>query len=90
MAKQAVLEVNMDDTLMKQGEELYSRMGTSLQEAVRVFVQQSVAENAMPFVMHLTNEKKNRTLGIADGEYNIPEDIDFCNDEIAAMFGVNQ
>ena len=29
-----------------------------------------------------------RKLGIADGRYNIPDNIDACNDEIAQMFGV--
>ncbi len=29
-----------------------------------------------------------RRLGIADGLYNIPDNIDACNDEIAQMFGV--
>ena len=29
-----------------------------------------------------------RRLGIADGMYDIPDDIDACNDEIARMFGV--
>ena len=29
-----------------------------------------------------------RKLGIADGMYDIPDDIDTCNDEIARMFGV--
>ena len=31
-----------------------------------------------------------RRLGIADGVYSIPEDIDACNDEIARMFGVTE
>lgn len=35
----------------------------------------------------LTRPKKRR-LGIADGKYNIPDNIDVCNDEIAKMFGV--
>lgn len=29
-----------------------------------------------------------RRIGIADGKYNIPDNIDACNDEIAKMFGV--
>ena len=27
-------------------------------------------------------------LGVAEGKFEIPDDIDFCNDEIAEMFGV--
>ena len=33
---------------------------------------------------------QNRKLGIADGKYSIPDNIDICNDEIARMFGVNE
>ena len=35
-------------------------------------------------------QKKKRYFGCAKGEFEIPEDIDFCNDEIAEMFGVNE
>ena len=37
-------------------------------------------------------EKPNvaRRFGIAKGELHYPDDIDFCNDEIAEMFGVNE
>ena len=31
-----------------------------------------------------------RRLGIADGKYSIPENIDLCNDEIAKMFGMTE
>ena len=33
-------------------------------------------------------QQRGRKLGIADGRYNIPDNIDACNDEIAQMFGV--
>lgn len=32
--------------------------------------------------------KEKRKLGIADGKYVIPENIDILNDEIAKLFGV--
>ncbi len=35
-------------------------------------------------------QPSKRKLGIADGEYDIPESIDACNDEIARMFGVSE
>ena len=31
-----------------------------------------------------------RKLGLADGKYMIPDDIDACNDEIIEMFGVKK
>ncbi len=33
--------------------------------------------------------KEKRNLGIADGKYEIPENIDILNDEIAKLFGVS-
>jgi len=34
--------------------------------------------------------KPTRYFGCAKGELNYPTDIDFCNDEIAQMFGVDE
>jgi hypothetical protein len=33
-------------------------------------------ENAMPFVVHVPESKPARKLGIANNQYNIPDDID--------------
>ena len=33
--------------------------------------------------------KKATRIGVAKGKFEVPDDIDFCNDEIADMFGVN-
>lgn len=41
----------------------------------------------MPFMMHLSAPGFKRRLGIANGKYVIPDDIDECNDEVAKMFG---
>lgn len=88
--KESILEVKMDSELKDQAERLYEQMGTTFEEAIRIFAKQSVMEKAMPFTMHLAVLEKKRTLGIADGKYFIPDDIDGCNDEIAEMFGVNE
>lgn len=34
--------------------------------------------------------EEKRTLGIANGKYFIPDDIDECNNEIAEMFVVKE
>lgn len=90
MAKQAILQVRMDSELKEQVESLYRQLGTSFAEAVRIFARQSVEDKAMPFTMHLSPAAPKRTLGIANGKYVIPDDIDGCNDEIAEMFGVKE
>lgn len=87
MSKQSTLQVRMDSDLKEQVESLYKAMGSSFAEAVRIFARQSVAENAMPFKVHVPVNKR-RELGIANGKYNIPDDIDADNDVISEMFGV--
>ena len=44
----------------------------------------------MPFNIRIpiSNSKRKRTLGIADGKFRIPDDFDKHNDEIASMFGI--
>lgn len=88
MAKEATLQVRMDSELKEQAELLYNQLGTSFAEAVRIFARQSVMDKGMPFTMHLPSAETKRTLGMANGKYKIPDDIDQCNDEIAEMFGV--
>lgn len=90
MAKESVLQVRMDSELKEQVESLYKAMGSSFAEAVRIFAKQSVAENAMPFRIYIPsgNISKKREIGLANGKYNIPDDIDADNDKIAEMFGV--
>ena len=88
MAKEATLQVRMDAELKEQAELLYKQLGTSFAEAVRIFARQSVEDRAMPFTMHLSASKTKRTLGIANGKYEIPDDIDESNDQIMEMFGV--
>lgn len=87
MAKEAILQVRMDSELKEQAELLYKQLGTSFAEAVRIFAKQSVEDRAMPFTMHLSTSKPKRILGIANGKYVIPDNIDESNAEIAEIFG---
>ncbi|MBR2207738.1 MAG: type II toxin-antitoxin system RelB/DinJ family antitoxin [Synergistaceae bacterium] len=86
MSEEAVMQVRIDADLKMQAENLYRKMGISFAEAVRLFAKQSVIENAMPFVVSVP--KRNVILGVANGKYVIPDDIDKHNNEIASMFGV--
>lgn len=90
MAKESVLQVRMDSELKEQAETLYKSMGSSFAEAVRIFAKQSVAEKAMPFRIYIPSDniKTKREIGLANGIYKIPDDIDVDNDKIAEMFGV--
>ena len=89
MAKEATLQVRMDAELKEQVEELYKKLGTSFAEAVRMFAMQSVNEKAMPFTIHIPAVNTEKRIGIAKGKFEITEDIDKYNDEIAEIFGGN-
>lgn len=89
MAKEATLQVRMDAELKEQVEVLYKEMGTTFAEAVRIFARQSVQENAMPFKVHIPEKRIEQRIGVAKGAFEVPENIDECNDEIALMFGGN-
>lgn len=82
--REAILQVQMDADLKEQAEELYSRLGTSFAEAIRIFARQSVQEKAMPFKVHVVEPETDKRIGIA---FTAPDDIDKYNDEIADLFG---
>lgn len=55
---------------------------------LQVRMDSELKEQAMPFTIHLASHNPDRVLGIANGKYIIPDNIDECNDEISAMFEV--
>ena len=63
--KESTLQVRMGASLKRDGELLYRRLGTSLPEAVRIFVQQSLSVGGLPFDVRLSVVRPARpqTLG---------------------------
>ena len=59
MAMQSVLQVRMDTELKEAAEKLYSDLGTSFAEAVRIFAKKSVDEQAMPFLINKVKKHKS-------------------------------
>lgn len=61
MAKESIVQIRIDADTKKQAENLYKSLGTSLSEAVRIFVRQSIIERGFPFmVKNNHNEIKTR------------------------------
>lgn len=52
--KESTLQVRMGAGLKREGELLYRRLGTSLPEAVRIFVRQSLSVGGLPFDVRLS------------------------------------
>ena len=64
MAKESVMQGPVyRPALKKQAEELYASMGTSLSEAIRIFANQSVLEQQMPFTP-ISHRKKGQGEGV--------------------------
>lgn len=51
MPKTSVIQVRIDAESKEAAEQLFSTMGTSLSEAVRMFVRQCLTEQRIPFVV---------------------------------------
>lgn len=49
MAKDALLQVRLDPQLKQEAEQLYTSMGMTLSEAVRVFLTKSLRDRKLPF-----------------------------------------
>lgn len=47
--KQSTLQVRIESDLKQEADELFSALGTSLSEAVRLFIAQSVHDRRLPF-----------------------------------------
>ena len=47
-------------------------------------------EEQISFLSYFAQERNNSNrLGVAKGKFAVPDDIDFCNDEIVEMFETN-
>ncbi|MDE7227713.1 MAG: hypothetical protein K2N31_05300 [Treponemataceae bacterium] len=68
--------------------EHYARLLAPLGSDVKLGIINSLSAS----LLKIETERPKRPLrsfGMAKGELRYPDDIDFCNDEIAEMFGVN-
>lgn len=57
MAKQATLQVRIDEALKDQADHLFEALGMSASEAVRLFVAQAVNERRLPFTPHFSKSE---------------------------------
>ncbi len=64
-------------------------MGTTFLEAESISAEKSVDNQGMPIDVNAT-PKQERPIGIAAGQYHIPDNIDAMNEEIAEMFDAGE
>lgn len=70
--KEAVLQVRLNTSEKESAEKLYKSLGTSLPEAVRIFIKQSLIEDGFPFQPIASSNKKKSCFGILH-EYANPK-----------------
>ena len=68
-------EIHLNPLLLKQATIYFSAKGESLSDVLNQFLYDSITAN------------KTR-IGVAKNLFKAPEDLDFCNDEVAELFGV--
>lgn len=59
MSKQSTIQVRIESDLKDQADALFASLGTSLSEAVRLFVSQSVRERRLPFTPRFIDREGN-------------------------------
>ena len=69
MAKESIIQIRMDESIRKDAEEVYKRLGTSLPEAIRVFTAQSILENGFPFQPKVRSAAKKESCRAALSKY---------------------
>ena len=80
------ITIRVDDITKSQFEDICSSMGITVSSAILAFITKVVNIKGMPFAINAV--KRERKLGVANGKYNIPDDINTLDDEIAEMFGI--
>ena len=80
------ITVRVDREAKEKFEEICSDMHMTISDAINAFINKVNYVRAMPFAIN--GVKRKRKLGIAEGKYKIPDDINIYDDEIVEMFGV--
>ncbi len=63
-------------------EEQISFISLNEQITLMAYLANTIKQNSPKF----SEKQGTNRLGVAKGKFDIPDDIDFCNDEIAEMF----
>ena len=61
---------------------------STLNDEIKLSIINSLTASLLQDKSNTSSKRIKRSFGMAKGKLQYPEDIDFCNDEIAEMFGV--
>ena len=82
-ALDASITVRIDGNAKKEFEEVCDKMGMTVSYAINAFIDKVINIKALPF--SLDGYKRKRKLFVAEGKYNISDDILF-SDDISELF----
>lgn len=82
-ALRSSITVRIDDASKKEFEEICSKMGMTVSSAINAFVEKVINLKALPF--SINGYKRKRKLFVAEGKYNISDDV-LLNDDISELF----
>lgn len=66
MAKSEILTLQIDSTLKKQAESLFSSLGITLEEAITLFLEASVQHGGLPFPVDQTRYNQQTELALEE------------------------
>ena len=75
--------MRVSDIKKREFEEICESMGMTVSTAINAFVEKVINLKALPFTTN--NYKRKRKLFIAEGKYNISDEVLF-NDDISELF----
>ena len=67
----------------------YVDLLSSLDSEIKLSIINRLSASLLNDISQASAKKPIRSFGMAKGKLQYPDDIDFCNSEIAEMFGVN-
>ena len=82
-ALDASITIRLDGQVKKEFEEICSDMGLTVSSAINAFVNKVINLKALPF--SINGYKRKRKLFVAEGKFNISDDI-LLNDDISELF----
>lgn len=75
-------------TVAQRTAEHYIQLLAPFEDDIKLSIINSLSANLLASSTKRSH-KSFRSFGMAKGKLNYPDDIDFCNDKIADVFGVN-
>ncbi len=67
----------------------YADLLSTLNDDIKLSIISSLSASLLKNKSNTSSPKIKRSFGMSKGKLQYPDDIDFCNNEIAEMFGVN-